>query len=122
VQQLDGHWGFPKGHPEGDETPVETARREAKEEAGIDDIELIDSRMLESHYSFEKDGVTWHKTVGFFVGIVTSEVAAHQAKELIGLRWVGAGEAKKLLFANEHHIIDQAEAILASRGNQQIIE
>ncbi len=28
IQHLGGHWGFPKGHPEKGESPVETARRE----------------------------------------------------------------------------------------------
>ena len=31
-----GHWSFPKGHVEGDETELETARREIKEETGLD--------------------------------------------------------------------------------------
>ena len=31
-----GHWSFPKGHVEGDETEIETAKREIMEETGID--------------------------------------------------------------------------------------
>lgn len=31
-----GHWSFPKGHVEGTETEVETAKREIKEETAID--------------------------------------------------------------------------------------
>ena len=31
-----GHWSFPKGHVEGDETEEETAKREIMEETGID--------------------------------------------------------------------------------------
>lgn len=33
-----GHWSFPKGHVEGNETELETAQREIKEETGIDVI------------------------------------------------------------------------------------
>ena len=36
VKQLLGHWGFPKGHIEKDETEYETALREVKEETNID--------------------------------------------------------------------------------------
>ena len=31
-----GHWSFPKGHVEGNETEEETAKREIMEETGID--------------------------------------------------------------------------------------
>ena len=37
-----GHWDFIKGKMEHDETPHDTARREAEEETGITDIEFID--------------------------------------------------------------------------------
>jgi len=35
VKQTKGHWGFPKGHVEANETEEETAIREVKEELGI---------------------------------------------------------------------------------------
>ena len=31
-----GHWSFPKGHVEGQETEIQTALREVKEETGLD--------------------------------------------------------------------------------------
>ncbi len=34
-------WDFPKGNVEKDEDEIETAKREVKEEAGIEDINLI---------------------------------------------------------------------------------
>ena len=41
-----GHWSFPKGHVEGTETEVETAKREIKEETAID--VLIDPTFRET--------------------------------------------------------------------------
>ncbi len=35
-----GHWGLPKGTPEKDEKPIDTARRELFEETGIKDIDI----------------------------------------------------------------------------------
>ena len=35
IKQTKGHWGFPKGHVEKDETEIETAIREVKEETNI---------------------------------------------------------------------------------------
>ncbi|MFW6140605.1 MAG: NUDIX domain-containing protein [Acidobacteriota bacterium] len=34
------NWDFPKGEVEGDEDPLETAKREAEEEAGISDLDF----------------------------------------------------------------------------------
>ena len=36
IQQKAGHYGFPKGHVEKNETEVETAIREIKEETGLE--------------------------------------------------------------------------------------
>ena len=36
VKHLDGHYGFPKGHVENNETEEETAIREVKEETNCD--------------------------------------------------------------------------------------
>ena len=36
-----GHWDFPKGHVDGNETEQETAVRELVEETAIDDIHLV---------------------------------------------------------------------------------
>ena len=40
IQQVKGHWGFPKGHVENGETEIETALREIKEETNLD-VEII---------------------------------------------------------------------------------
>ena len=40
IKHNSGHWDFPKGHVEGEESEVETAIREVKEETGLD-IEAV---------------------------------------------------------------------------------
>ena len=37
-----GHWDFPKGHIDGDETEIQTALRELEEETGIAHVNVID--------------------------------------------------------------------------------
>jgi ADP-ribose pyrophosphatase YjhB (NUDIX family) len=39
-QHPGGHWAFPKGHVETNETEQETARREIKKKPGLD-VEII---------------------------------------------------------------------------------
>ena len=36
IKQTNGIWGFPKGHVEKNETELQTAEREVKEETGLD--------------------------------------------------------------------------------------
>lgn len=59
-----GHWDFPKGHMEGDESPLEAAMREVLEETGLE-LELFGEHVLKSAYS-PKSGV--EKTVDFYIG------------------------------------------------------
>jgi 8-oxo-dGTP pyrophosphatase MutT (NUDIX family) len=40
ILDAHGNWGFPKGHVEGNEVPLATARREVAEETGLDDLIL----------------------------------------------------------------------------------
>jgi len=40
-----GHWDFPKGHMEGDESPLEAALREVLEETGLE-LELFGEHVL----------------------------------------------------------------------------
>jgi len=48
------YWGLPKGHPEGDESPMQTAVREVNEECGttLTPADLIPGLWAEEHYTF----------------------------------------------------------------------
>jgi len=71
VRHAGEHWGFPKGHPETRESEIETARRELKEETGIDNVNLS-SQSFSEKYSFVKDNFQHNKTVKYFLGFVSS--------------------------------------------------
>lgn len=57
VKQTKGHWGFPKGHVEADETEVETAIREVKEETNID-VEVEENKRYTMRYVTDKGNMT----------------------------------------------------------------
>jgi 8-oxo-dGTP pyrophosphatase MutT (NUDIX family) len=59
-----GHWSFPKGHVEGDETEEETAKREIFEETGIE-VNLDTTFREIVSYSPRKDT---QKIVVYFIG------------------------------------------------------
>ncbi len=63
----EGHWDFPKGHVEGNETELETAKRELIEETGIVDFRLFDGFRHRIEYNFQKDNRMVPKEVIFFL-------------------------------------------------------
>ena len=56
IQHQGGHWGFPKGHAEAGESPVQSACREFEEETGITQYEVNEGVSLIEQYQFEVRG------------------------------------------------------------------
>ena len=78
VQNLDGIYGFPKGHMESDETEAETALREVFEETNIE-IELIDGfRKIDEYSVPKKDDVI--KQVVHFLGEFQNQNVIYQSE------------------------------------------
>lgn len=109
VHHLTGHWGFPKGHPEPGETPLETARRELREELGITPVSVEEGRPLEDIYSFERNGVVYKKTVTLWIGYVKDQTATPLEAELQGVRWITPKEAQQLVFPGQQPLIAEIE-------------
>jgi bis(5'-nucleosidyl)-tetraphosphatase len=74
IKNHAGHWELPKGHSEPGEEWIQTALREATEETGIDDIELIPDFSRQTRYVFRdrKRGII-QKVVCFALGRTKSE-------------------------------------------------
>ena len=58
-------WSLPKGTPDGDETPEETAMREVREETGLR-VRILDT-IGDIHYRFVRDGRRIDKTVHYYL-------------------------------------------------------
>ena len=84
IQQVKGHWGFPKGHVEPGETEVETAKREIKEETNLD-VEINDKYRYVEHYSPE-EGI--EKDVVFFIAEKTGGEIKVQEEEVLSTEWL----------------------------------
>jgi len=75
VQSITGHWGFPKGHPDGDhETPQQTAERELREETGFTLTSYFPVESLSFSYECRSHGRYVDKTVTLFLGQVTGNI------------------------------------------------
>ena len=120
IQHLGGHWGFPKGHPEDNETPQESASRELVEEAGLP-CELIDGpRMIESYEFRQRGGRRVRKTVTYFIGYVASQDVILQEEEVKGAHWGNFEQTRaKLTFDEGRRLLMLAEEFLSGRASDE---
>lgn len=98
LKQVQGHWSFPKGHPEKGESKMETAKRELKEETGITKIQLISDKIqIGDDYVINTDSPPVHKFVEFFIGQVHRKDVVIQEGEIFDYKWVTPDEAGGIL-------------------------
>jgi bis(5'-nucleosidyl)-tetraphosphatase len=117
VHQTAGHWGFPKGHKEKDESPMVAAKRELSEETGIEDCEILDPLPIVEHYRFEKDATITEKTVSYFLGIVdnqATEVPQEFKSEVSEMKWFSYPQAlETLTFKEAKEVLKKAADLLS---------
>lgn len=105
-----GYWSFPKGHVEADETEEETARREIKEETGLD--VLVDTGFRQTvTFSPRRDA---SKTVVYFVAKAINFDFKPQEEEISEVRWIEIGQAaSQLTYDNDKLIVSKAKSFIA---------
>ncbi|MBR1750049.1 MAG: NUDIX domain-containing protein [Ruminococcus sp.] len=104
-----GHWSFPKGHVEGDETEVETAKREILEETGID-VNLDPTFRETVSYSPKKDT---QKVVVYFVAKAKNTDYVPQEEEIAEIKWVEIDRAGSVLaYDNDRSIVNKAKKFI----------
>lgn len=92
IQHHSGHWSFPKGHKDGQETPLETAKRELLEETGLRVTHLWPQDPLKENYHFYQDNKLIIKEVLYFIAEVEGSIKL-QAKEVMNGMWVPLNKA-----------------------------
>ena len=87
-----GYWDLPKGKLEKDETNLQAAIRELKEETGLEAMLLPGFEQSLSYMFKDPSGELVHKTVTFFVGIVnTKDVTL--SHEHLSYKWLSVSDA-----------------------------
>jgi 8-oxo-dGTP pyrophosphatase MutT (NUDIX family) len=122
VQHGAGHWAFPKGHPEGEETWFETAERELAEETGLINPRLLKVPAFEEHYVFNKrGGAKVEKHVVYYLGRVAGKAVRLQEEELTAWAWGDAeATAARMTFDEGRALLAEVERFLARGGGEAI--
>ena len=102
IQQKNGHWGFPKGHIEDDETERNAAIRETKEETNID-VEIKGNRRYTENYITDKGN---YKEVIYYLAKRINGKTKRQESEINAIKWMPVNEAiDKLTYENTRELL-----------------
>ena len=114
IEQQNGVFGFPKGHVEGNEMELETARREILEETGLS-VHFIDGfREEQNYYIPEIDAM---KNVVCFLAEAGDDTPAAQESEIKKIYLVPFDKARSLItFDDTRKIFEDANAFLAAKA------
>ncbi len=106
-------WGFPKGHGQPKENPLEVARRELYEETQLEVEQFMSLKPLSDRYTYmhaEKGEIDKH--IDYFMASVSGDVNI-QDEEILEARWVTIDEAFELLtYEGSRNVCKQALVLL----------
>lgn len=86
---------LPKGHIDPGESAAEAARREVREEAGIEST--LEEKLGDVRYWYQRDGQRVLKVVSFFLFRYRSGSVRNHDDEVDSAEWVPLDEAPRLL-------------------------
>ncbi len=100
LHYLSGHWDFPKGNIEIDETEMQAATRELKEETGIEIFTLLPGFRHVLNYKYTKKSTLISKQVTLFLAS-TNVNEVEISHEHIGYQWMEINTAfNQLTYSN----------------------
>jgi bis(5'-nucleosidyl)-tetraphosphatase len=107
-----GHFDFPKGHVEGDESEREAAFRELQEETGLSKIVWIEGFREKIHYFYTFRGEKMSKDVIYFLARTTQKkvTISFEHKDFLWLPFDKAYE--KTTFQSSKDLLRKAEVFL----------
>jgi 8-oxo-dGTP pyrophosphatase MutT (NUDIX family) len=109
LQYPQGHWSFPKGHIEDDDTNHHhTALRELTEETGIEEIVIDNSWHYRTEYIFKRKGKEMPKQVFWYLA-ETEELEVKLSHEHTNYLWLNFQDTEKqLTFEQEKKLLQSA--------------
>lgn len=105
LHRKGNHWGFPKGKANPDETSLQTAVRELKEETGLSVAEILLKDPVVEEYQFRRKRQLIIKLVHYFPASVVGDLVIQQ-EEIRDAKWLTIPEAlEQLTFKEARHIL-----------------
>ena len=104
VRVRDQILALPKGHPFGDESPADAARREVREETGLE-AELVE-KLGDVRYWYVRGGERVRKVVAFFLFRYSSGSVEDHDHEVEEALWIPLEEApERLTYKGEREMV-----------------
>jgi 8-oxo-dGTP pyrophosphatase MutT (NUDIX family) len=112
VRVRDDVLALPKGHPDAGESAVDAARREVREETGLEAEPL--EKLGDIRYWYFRDGQRVMKIVSFFLFRYRSGSVADHDDEVESAEWIPLKEAPhRLAYGGEQQMAEAALSKLA---------
>lgn len=107
------NWGLPKGHLEGEETPLEAAIREVAEETGLHELRSVGELPTIDWY-FRDQGVLIHKYCHFYlIEAPVGEAEPQLAEGITACIWLPPEEAiETITYENAREVLRAAYTLL----------
>lgn len=105
------YWDFPKGNIEEGEREEDTARREVKEETGLENIKFIEGFKEKISYFYRREEKIVFKEVLYFL-VKSEEERVKLSEEHIGYEWVDYETAKSRLREKSKGVLEKANKFL----------
>jgi bis(5'-nucleosidyl)-tetraphosphatase len=109
-----GHWDFAKGHVEHGEADLATALREAREETGLENLQIQEKFRHEFEYSYRHHQTPIRKHVTWFLGRADTKLVkiSHEHQ---GYDWLPYSRAlERVTYPNAKDLLRRAEEFLRS--------
>lgn len=118
-RRSDGLWGLPKGTPVRGETLEQTARREVREETGLQVEIQRPLGAIEYWFTRPELGVRFHKIVHHYLMTPTGGGLDQHDHEYDLVEWCPAALAvQRLTYANEAEILQRALVFVPANGEE----
>jgi 8-oxo-dGTP diphosphatase len=117
---VDSRWQLPKGMVNKDEATEAAARREVREETGLETELVKPIDKIEYWYYSKSRGnpVRFHKFVYFYLLRFLSGDTADHDQEVTEARWVEIDQAIQMLtFENEKKVLAKAKELILAKEN-----
>jgi len=118
------YWGFVRGNIEENESVHETVKREAKEEANISEISILDGFEHYQEWFYRLHGKLRRKQAVYLIAEITEEQAkkVRISFEHKSFKFLNLEEAKKIIrIANEKEMLENAYKFIKEYKKQKTL-